>query len=321
MRTLLPIVLAACLGAPLFAQDLRRGIVDADVVLVGRQVGKKAHSEALTLHTVQVVRTVHGHVGTGAVTVLDWPKLAMHNRPSPRQSRLYCLADASAAGARLGLPANEGPYYKMIGWAGSSPLVGADLDADPIVAFAAVLARAADGASAATTAAELAEQALQGAAAVRTEAAHLLTERGDLRENLLPAHWSRLVARATGEVADVPFKIALAELCGEQRIVGIVDTLAASLGAVDDADYVRTVGRIATALHGEQATAVLNERLVHLDDPKARAAVLRAIGATSTDSALQMLLRMNGQGHDVAVEAALREHRAPQAQEAVAKKR
>ncbi|MFO1076727.1 MAG: hypothetical protein U1E73_03265 [Planctomycetota bacterium] len=321
MRTLFPFVLAVGIGAALTAQDLRRGIADADLVAVGRQVGKRPVGEALVLHRVQVVKKLIGTTEATAVVVLDWPKLAMHNRPSPRQSRLYCLRDASATAARLGLSATEGPYYQMVGWAGSSPLIGADLDRDPIVAFAGIFARSAAGASAEATAGELAEVAAQGHASVRVEAARYLTERGDLRASLAPVQWSRLVARATGETADVPYKIALAELCGEQAIFGIVDALAASLGPVEDPEFARTVGRIATALHGEAATSVLEKRLVHLDRPADRAAVLRAIGATNTRSALALLLRLNGRGADEAVEAALGEHRSPEARDAIAHKR
>ena len=302
------------------AQELRRGITDADVVVVGRQVGKTPHDENLVLHRVQVLRDIHGAAGNTAVTVLDWPKVALHQRPSPRQSRLYCLQDASALATRLGLPAASGPYYKMLGWPGSSPLIGAEPGNDPVVLFAQVLAR--QGAPAVDTAGDLCTIAVRGDAAVRTEAARFLTERGDLRATLGPAQWSELIARASGETDDVPYKIALAELCGEQHIEGLVETLAVSLGPVQDPEYARAVGRIAKALHGEDAATKLEQRLLTLRDTKDRAMVLLAIGATNTEAALGLLLRLDGVlGKDPAVEAALQEHKSPRAREAVLRRK
>lgn len=315
---LLPLLCGAAL-AP--CQDLRRGLVDADAVAVGRQVAKAAHGEDVVVHTVQVLRELRGTGENRAVKVLDWPNLSLHNRPTPRQSRLYCLQDATAVAARLGLPAEQGPYFRMVGWAGTNPLVGADLDKDPVVGFAALLARSEAGAPPSDTATELCGLALRGDAAVRTEAARFLTERPDLCRHLQAVQWSQLVARAAGEIDDVAHKIALAELCAEQRLDGLLDSLMVSLGPVTDPEYARTVGRIAKALHGEAATAMFETRLRMLREPKDRAVVLLAIGATNTDSALQALLRMDrGADKDAAVEAALREHRSPRAKEAVARR-
>ena len=84
------------LGASdLLAQGLRNGINSADLVAVARQVGKKPHNDQVTLHRVQIISNVFGSNGNTAVTVLDWPKLSLHQRPSPRQARLYCLKSAS----------------------------------------------------------------------------------------------------------------------------------------------------------------------------------------------------------------------------------
>lgn len=321
MRTL-TIGLLVALGPSIAAQDLRRGISDADLVAVARQVGKKKHDDGLHLHRVQLIHDVFGGGGHAAVTVLDWPKLSVHQRPSPRQSRLYCLKSAGVTAERLGLPASGGPYYKMVGWAGSNPLIGAEPQEDAIVRFAELIARGRQGASAVETAGELATLAVRGAPPVRTEAARLLAERGDLRAVVGPPQWSQIIGRAAGETEDVPYKIALAELCAEQRLEGLVDSLAVSLGPVDDPRYARCVGRIARALHGEDATEVLEHRLQHLRDPKDRAVVLQAIGASNTEAALAFLLRLNSVlGKDAAVEAALREHRSPRAKEAVARRR
>ncbi|MEZ6037645.1 MAG: hypothetical protein R3F29_09200 [Planctomycetota bacterium] len=319
MRTF-PLLFATTLFAiPALAQDLRRALATADAVVVGRQVGKKAFDEALTLHKVQVVAEVRGTGGAGAVTVLDWPKLSLHNRPQPRQSRLYCLEDASALAERLGLPSSEGPYYKMTGYQGSNPLVGAQLDQNASVRLARVLAAAEAGAAPTDTATALLAMSLETPSEARTEAVRYLAERGDLRSRLVSAQWNQLLARTGGEVEDVAYKIALAELCCEQRLSGLLDALSLSLGPITDPEYARCVGRIGKVLHGEQATSMLQHRLELAGQRQDREMLLLAIGATNTRSALDALLQMDRR--DAAVEAALKEHRSREAKEAVGKKR
>ncbi|MFN3242575.1 MAG: hypothetical protein ACE37K_13815 [Planctomycetota bacterium] len=317
---LLPVLCSAlALAATAAAQSLRRGLVDADAVFVGRQVGKKPHGDSLTLHRVQIVENVRGVDGHRAVTVIDWPKLSLHNRPTPRQSRLFCLQDASAIAERLALPASGAPYYKMVGWSGSHPLIGADRDQDPIVRFARTLADGEKGTAPDVTAAALVTMAISGDASVRTEVTRYLTERGDLRGKLSAVHWNQLMARATGEVEDVDYKIALATLCGEQRLEGLVEALAVSLGPVTDPRYARCVGRISEVLHGERATEVLGRRLRNLGKQQDRKMVLMAIGATNTQSALDALMKMDKK--DAAVVAALREHRSKKARDAAGRRR
>ena len=109
MRPLFFVCSALALAAASTGQQLRRGLVSADAVLVGRQVGRTPHGDAVTLHRVQVLEGVRGLDGQRAVTVIDWPKLSLHNRPTPRQTRLFCLQDASAVARRLGLPSSEAP--------------------------------------------------------------------------------------------------------------------------------------------------------------------------------------------------------------------
>lgn len=319
MRPLLFVCSALALTAMAAGQSLRRGLVAADVVMVGRQVGKQAHSDALVLHRVQVVEAVRGLNGERAVTVLDWPKLSLHQRPTPRQTRLFCLQDASAVAQRLGLPSSAAPYYKLVSWPGSHPLIGADRDRDPILQLARLLADSERGAAPGVTASALVQLAINGDAKVRAEAARYLAERSDLRGKLAAVHWSRLVARAAGEVDDVDYKIALATLCAEQRLDGLVEALAVSLGPVRDPRYARCVGRIGKRLHGEQATELLGKRLRNLAKPEDREMVLMAIGATDTKSALDALSKMDQR--DRAVTAALREHRSSRAKDAAAKRR
>jgi len=271
------------------------------------------------MHRVQILDPLRGVNGDRAVTVLDWPKLSLHNRPTPRQSRLFCLQDASVAAQRLGLPSSGGPYYKLLGWAGSHPLISADRDNDPIVKFARVMTNSERGVAPAETAAALAHLAISGDVKVRTEAARYLAERGDLRSKITSVHWTQLMASATGEVEDIDRKIALATLCAEQRLDGLVDALAVSLGPVTDPRYARCVGRISKALHGERATEILGRRLRNLAKPEDRKMLLLAIGASNTQSALDALLKMNQR--DDAVVAGLREHRSKRAQDAVKARR
>ena len=310
---------ALTLAATASSQSLRKGVVDADALIIGRQVGKQLVGDALALHRVQVLEAIRGVDGDRAVTVIDWPKLSLHNRPTPRQSRLFCLQDASVAAARLGLPSSGAPYFKLVGWPGSHPLIGADREADPIARFARVLAASDRGVSPGVTATALVDLAINGHAKIRTEATRYLAERGDLRGKLAAVNWNQLMARATGEVDDIDYKIALATLCGEQRLEGLVAALAVSLGPVTDARYARCVGRISKVLHGERAADVLGRRLRNLAKPEDRRVVLLAIGATKTRAALDALLKMDQS--DDAVIAALREHGAKKAQKTEQRRR
>jgi hypothetical protein len=313
------IVAAAALAAATPAQELRKALQDADLVAVARQVGRRQAGAELLLHRLQVLQGVRGvAAGVTAVTVLDWPNLSLHNRPVPRQSRLYCLADAAGAAARLGLPAEGGPYYKMVGWTGSNPLVSADAAADPFLRLARALAAAETGADPVTTAGAIVDLALGDAPAVRTEATQLLAERPDLRARLSPLQWSRFLSRAAAETEDVPYKIALAELCAEQRLAGVVEALIVGIGQVRSVEFARAVGRLAAHLEGESAAKPLLERLQRCRDADERATLLIALGATKTGSALTALLQLkHAAGKDPAVDAALLEHRSRRAREAV----
>ena len=307
------VLLALAAGAS--AQDLRRGLVAADAVVVARQVGKAAHDDDVTLHTLQVLLDVRGGGGATSVVVLDWPKLALHQRPTPRQSRLYCLQDASRNAAQLGLPPANGPYFKMVGFAGSNPLVGADLDKDPVVGFARLLAAAEAGAPPVDIARAAAAAALGPDATVRLEATRHLAEMPTLRAKLDGLQWSAFVSRAVGETEDIAYKSALAELCAEQRLDGLYDALLVGLSETTDAGYARTVGCIGKALHGEDAAGRLLARLQQVGQKERRAPLLVALGATNTAAALDALMNMDRA--EPAVLDGLRAHRHPRAVEAV----
>jgi hypothetical protein len=319
MRILPTLCSVLGLAAIATSQNLRKGLVRADAVIVARQVGKKAHSDQISLHRLQVIQNVRGAPEAKSVTVIDWPKLSLHQRPMPRQSRLYCLQDASVVATRMGLPANAGPYFKMVGWTGSNPLISKDLEKDPVMRFARVLADSEKGTSPNVTASTLARMAINSAPAVRTEIARFLAERSDLRGKLSSVHWTQLIARATGEMEDIEYKIALAELCAAQRLEGFLEALAVSLGPVEDVRFARCVGRIGKALHGEDATTKLVDRLKYAGQAQDRKMLLLAIGATNTKSALDALLRMDSK--DAAVNAALNEHHSPRAKAAVTRRK
>lgn len=315
-------LLFALAVAPLSAQELRRALVDADLVAVGRQVGKTAFSPDVDLHRIQITAALRGVPdGQTTATVIDWPHLSLHVRPSPRQSRLYCLQEAAREAQRLGLPVADGPYYRMSNAAGSNPLVGADLTTDPTFRFAQILAAADRGVTPAATAAAIVDTALGDDAAMRLEATRHLAEQPLLRQRLLPVQWSRLLGRTSAETADVDYKIALAELCAEQRLDGVVDALIVGLGSVPDPAYSAAVGRLCASLLGEDAAAPLLQRLQTTGDDATRKAIILAVGATRTPRALDALLQLQQAGTaEQAVTEALKMHGCRQALEAAAKK-
>lgn len=306
-------------AAPVAAQELRRALVDADLVAVAKAAGKVEHGE-VALHRLVLTSVVRGPAATPtAVTVVDWPKLSLHNRPSPAQSRLYCLVSAERDAQRLGLPADRAPFYKMVGWSGSNPLVGADVDHDPVVALARTFADAERGADAGATANALLDMALGAEPAVRLEAARYLAERPLLRRRLSPLQWSAVMSRMSAESDDVELKIALAELCAEQRVDGLGEALILGLGSVRDLRFATTVGRLSAWLSGDDCVAPLLQRWQTSGNKDERAAILLALGATRTGPALDALLqiRQAGGADAAALDAALREHSSKRALDAV----
>jgi hypothetical protein len=146
--------------------------------------------------------------------------------------------------------------------------------------------------------------------------AYLLTERPDLRSKLIPLQWSQLLARS-GEIEDVPYKIALAELCAEQRLEGVSRRARSSRSARSPIPTTRAPSAGSANCCTARTHDQPDQRAAAHRRPAGRTArvVLLAIGATNTDSALDALLRMDMAGKNTAVEAALKEHRSPKAQE------
>jgi len=298
---------------PLPAQELRVAIEEAPVVVVGRHRGVRPHGDYL-LHKVAVVRALHG-TEAEEVTVVEWKKLSFHVRPAIASTRLWCLHPVD--GDRLGLPA--GTYFRLDQHPGSHPPVDGNAPAgDPIVRFAELLIDAGRAGTIADRRAELVDAALTGPAPVRLEAARLLVERAVLLAALDPLELSKLLARAGAETEDVEYKIALATICAERRMPDLIDALALGWPRIDDESFSRALGRFARHLHGEDAAERLLPYLQRTRDPKLRGHVLLALGATSTESALEVLLRVRRLETDRApVDAALRLHGSPRAIEAV----
>ena len=322
-HTLSFVTVATLVASTATAQDLRKGLADADLVVVGRDVGNTKVADGVVSHRIQIIEGIRGrNSNKKAVTVLDWTKVSLHNRPTLRQSRLYCLVDASRAAQQLELSEEQGPYYKMVGWPGSNPLIGRNLEDDATVRFARTLAAAEAGASPAVTAASVARAALSENRKIRIEAARLLSESPILRARLSATDWSHLMTRTAGETEDVSYKIVLAELCVEQRLNGVADALLVGINSVKSPEYARAVGRLIAHLRGEDAAEPILRRLQTHNDPAERPALLLALGATRTAVALDALLQIKrSTTDDAAVDAALRAHRSRKAREAVSRKK
>ncbi len=301
------------------AQELRHAVAAADVVVVATAGSAQPHGEHLWLHRLEVESVLRGDAGA-ALVVVEHRTLSEHNRPVGGERRLYCLARFAGAGA-AGLPAAAAPYFKMCGHPGSNPPV-ADAAAEPALELARIVLAAEAGTGADALLPRLLALVFEGKGDARLEAVRMLSERRPLLDALDQLQQSALLSRAVGETEDVPLKIALAELCAERRLDGLVDALCLSNDAVEDRRFAEALGRIAAHLHGEEAAGVLRPHILRARDADARGRLLLALGATSTEAALEALLRMRSiGGADPWVDAALELHGAPRALEAVGKKK
>ncbi len=308
----------ACLS-PLPAQELRVGIESAPLVIVGQHRGVRPHGADYLLHKVAVARVLRGDA-EAEVTVLEWKKVSLHVRPAIAATRLYCLHPVDDA--ELGLP--PGRYFRLDAHPGSHPVIGDALlarNADPVVQLAELLIAAQREGSLASKKAALLELTLTAPTPVRHEAARLLAERAALLDALNALDLLALLARASAETEDIDYKLALATVCAERRMPTLIEALCISWPEIDDENFSRAVGRFAKHLYGEDATEQLLPYLQRARDAKLRGHVMLALGATSTDSALDALLRVRRLETDKSrVDAALRLHGAPRAVEAMEKK-
>jgi hypothetical protein len=303
-----PLLVAAVLLplAAARAQHLRDAVVTCHVVAVGTVVGVQPRTEQV-LHRLRLEPPLRGETPP-LVTVVEPKGIVLHQQPRPGERRLCCLRRLPAE-ATSGLPAQLAPFFELSALEGSHPPVGPDAGADPYVRLAQLVLESEAGRAPAALAPDVLALALAEDSGARTEAVRMLIERPMLRSSLAPVQWSRLVARAVGETTDVPYKISLAELAAEQKLPGLVDALVVSVDAVGDERFLACLGRVARVLHGDAALDVLRPHLTRPQRPESRARLLRVLGETRTERALQALLRMRElDGADAAVEAALRAH-------------
>lgn len=318
MRALTLLSISLLLGAAP-AQSLRHAVRDADVVIVATQVSSQDLGNNLTMHRLRVEKTLKG-TPPAEISVVHLRGVCAHQQPRAQQ-RLYCLDDFAKGAAAADLPGTWAPYFKMKGHAGSNPTV-ADAERGPECELARIVIDSEEGAAAKDINRRLMQLVLFGRDVTRTEAVQALTERPVLLGALDALQLSDLVSRAVGETEDIPFKIALATLCAERRVEGLVDALCISIESVDDPRFACALGRLATLLHGEDAVDVLRPHIVKRTRPATRDRLLLALGATSTNRALEALLRFRSMesGRTDAVDAALRAHGSRRAKAAVGQK-
>ena len=211
----------------------------------------------------------------------------------------------------------------MTGFAGDNPTV--DLAADPVdstLRFVRLLADAERGMAPRTACTTLVELALGDHGPIRTEAVQLLRERAVVRSALSAPERSALLSRAVGESENARLKDALASLCAELRMPGVIDALCMSIENEPDAAFAKTVGRLTKFVHGEGAVDVLRPQILRTRRAEVRDTLLLALGATGTEGALDALLnyrRVNGASR--AIDAALEAHGTRRALAAVARKK
>jgi len=312
------LAIASTLVASAPGQQLRRAVASADLVVVGKAEVTMSPDEDVILYQLRIARTLKGDA-PAQVTVVHSTGLSLHNRPVEDTQRLFCLHDYSAAARKAGLPPAQAPYFKMSGYAGSNPMVAANDPADdPAVQFAQIVLDSENGTSAHKVLPRLLTLVFNGTSPINTESVNYIREREVLRDAIDPLGQSQLLSRAVGESDDVQLKIALAQLCGECRMDGLVEALCQSMDAMHDREFAATVGRIASYLHGERAAKVLAPFIDRARGTELRGNLLVALGATSTEAALDALLRLRSKdpGNEY-IEAALRLHGSKRAIEAI----
>ena len=309
------------------AQQLRRGIESADVLVAATCVGVQP-TKNLVLHRLKVLEVLRGEeflkLGDGRlathVTVIEIKRVSQHNKPVPAKLRLYCLHDQSKQAAKAALPPNVGPCFRMSGFSGTNPDLETPLAKDPVLGLARILVAAEKGVAPRKISDQIFNIALRGDARVRTQALKILAEREVLLGYINQIQMSNILARAIGETDDIPYKIGLCDLCAMKGVNNLVDRLCVSTQQTGDNRFLRALGRIAKYLHKEEAAKVLMAHIMRAQG-KNRSRLIYALGATSTEAALKALLRMQTSQKDrKAVEAALLAHGTPRALKAIQKK-
>ena len=310
------------IATPATAQKLRRAVAAADLVVVA-EVRGSVSTQAHRIHDLRVLEVLRGPAnlpGIERVGVLESKRVAAHNKPVQGTVMLVSLHAFDAAASNTELPRDRGPYFTMSGHPGSAVVLDEAVEDDPRLAFTRVLISSQNGQSSRQTAEQLYEIALEGDSRVRLEAAESLSERPALGELLTTVHLSNLLGRATAETEDIQYKIALATICAERKVEAVIPTLCLSVQHVGDEGFLRALGRFARFIHEEEAAQALLPQIQRATGTTKERLIV-ALGATSTEGALEALLQMHRSGaNKIAVEAALRAHGSPRATAAIIKK-
>jgi hypothetical protein len=301
------------------AQQLRRGIAAADVLVVATCVRVQPVGD-FVLHRLKLQEVLRGKEflklkdsdkdGAYAdhATVIEVKRVSQHNKPVPARLRLYCLHDHSKEAAKLGLPTGFAPYFRMSGFSGTNPDLTKPLEKDPVMELVRVQVAAYNGRAPRKVSEQIFNIALRGSPRVRNEALKILSENQILLGYVNDLQMRDVLTRAVGETDDIPYKVALCDLCAMKRMNNLVDSLCVSTQQTGDDRFLRALGRIAKYLHREQAAHVLMAQISRAQG-KHRDRLIYALGATSTDAALKELLRMQSNPKDRdSVDAALRAH-------------
>ncbi|MGA1524187.1 MAG: hypothetical protein ACO4CZ_09475, partial [Planctomycetota bacterium] len=279
----------------------------------GRHGGGRPLGNEFFLHRFESVSVWKGDA-PATFTIVERKRVADAPRPSIGPDRLLCLrADPGAAR----FPADRGPYFVRLGYAGDDPVITDDdaRTASYRTLVDALLGSEA-GASPGATAAALSDLAVRGTGPARIEAAESLRSRPVLRDALSPIRRESLLATAIAVTdTDPELTESLASLCAEAGQAGVIDALCVALRSVEDPRLARALGRIARQTAGEGATETLTPYLREARGPL-RDRLLLALGTTGTESALALLLGLRTRdGASAGVDAALRAHGAPRAVE------
>lgn len=309
-------LLLPAIGACLPAQQLRRAVAAAELVATGK-VLRVQPTKTHVIHWFvvdEVLRAPKGIDKGSRVAILQTKGVAEHHQPQAARAMLCCLRDVSWRSTRGNLPQGLEQAFAPSGFAGGMVLLAQKgAEPDPRLGLARILVAAEQGGAPRQTLEKIYPLALQGDPRIRLEAAHLLAERQVLNGLLTPIHLSGLVGRAQGETEDIPYKIALAEICASRKLAALIPALAVSCEQVGDPRFLRALGRIARHIHGDQAAAAL---LPHLRRGRGRTKerLLLALGATNTEAALEHLLKLRRQpAWKKAADAALKVHASPRA--------
>ncbi len=313
------------LTASLNAQELRRGVASASVLAVGTCVRVQPAGN-FVLHRLKLREVLRGKEFlklddgsiTDSATVIELKRVSQHSKPVPAKLRLYCLHDHSRQAKKMGLPAGFAPYFRMSGFPGTNPDLSEPLEKDPVLGLTRVLVAAHEGLAPRKVSEQVFSIALHGSPQIRNEALKVLSESDVLLGYVNQVQMRDVLGRAVGETDDIPYKVALCDLCATKRVNNLVARLCVSIQQTGDEQFLRALGRIAKYLHQEQAASVLMGHIARARG-RNRERLIYVLGATSTDSALKELLRMRTDPKDrVSVDAALQVHGAPRALKAIA---